>query len=255
MAAVETPAEHLATKLDTKLLIGPQRSRLRYIIAIDYGTTFSAISYATYKADPEKRLTPAGFDTLIKETKPKVVRKYPSASNRVNLPYTTEVATISMYPNGSNENYAWGNGVFRAWLPSSNVPANTPILEYVKLLLSNTPGTEERRKQTSAVLKACGVHAVKAIADFLRELWKYANEYIFKEASSLFRDAQKDLVISVPACWGPEALRTMMRAATMAGIPTPVFVSEPEAAALQILIDRGTDDLDGFDVGVSCTLC
>ena len=254
MAAVETPAEYLAAQLDAELLIGLRRPHQRYIIAIDYGTTFSAISYAVYEADSEKGLSLAEFDSFIKGIKPKVVRRYPGSSSK-NLPYKTEVATISIYTNGSNENYAWGNAVFKARLPNSNVPANTPILEHLKLQLSDTPETEEKRRQTAIVLKACGVLAVKAIADFLRELWKHAEWYITNEAGSVFRNAQKDLVISVPPCWSPKALRTMMCAVTMANLPTPVFVSEPEAAALQVLIDRGTGDRGGFVVGVSSTPC
>jgi len=45
------------------------------------------------------------------------------------------------------------------------------------------------------------------------------------------------------------SVRIMMRAAKSALLPEPDFISEPEAAALQILVERGANKTSDFKVG------
>jgi hypothetical protein len=235
---VERATELVSAQLSEKLHIGPERTLKRYVIAIDYGTTFSAVAYAYA---PERTAD-------LNSVKVSNVRGYPS--NGTGRSFDDQVPTVSLYIKRGERRYEWGNGVHRALHhPNSKIPANTPTIELVKLLLSNAKELSEKKARLQSNLNECGVSVTRAIADFLQEMWNNATARIaLSDGESFFESCQKDLVLSVPPAWSANAVRVMQQAAALADLPEPEIVAEQEAAALLVLIEQGLSDRGNFQV-------
>ena len=232
----ERTTELVSAQLSEKLHIDPERKR--YVIAIDYGTTFSAVAYAFA---PERTAD-------LSSVKVSNVRGYPS--NGTGRSFDDQVPTVSLYIKRGERRYEWGNGVHRALHhPNSKIPTNTPTIELVKLLLSNAKELSEKKARLQSNLDGCGVSVPKAIADFLQEMWNNATARIaLSDGECFFESCQKDLVLSVPPAWSANAVRVMQQAAALADLPEPEIVAEQEAAALLVLIEQGLSDRGNFQV-------
>jgi hypothetical protein len=126
-------------------------------------------------------------------------------------------------------------------------------LQWAKLLLLNDKDRQEYLKETpsqvsqaNAYLEKRGLTAVKAIADYLKDLWAHILECITKKLMKMVVDRTPfRIVMTVPAIWKPYACDNMLEAAKLAGMlndrpcgaTTITFTSEPEAAARATLMD------------------
>jgi molecular chaperone DnaK (HSP70) len=232
-------------QLRENLYIGPTLKSKRLVIAIDYGTTFSAVAYAL---DPDYGFQHDKIDLNLVALD--VVSDYPLGSG--GLTFNKEVPTISTYEKGSRAQYHWGNSVIQSLRDrNKKTTAQTPIIELIKLLLSNAEIVRPKQPALQETLDYHGVSLVKAIGDYLRELWNYSLLRIVESEGSAVQSYQQDLVLSVPPDWSAEAVRTMQKAAEHAGLPEPEIVAEQEAAALMMLVDRRLHKREDLQVCLS----
>jgi hypothetical protein len=236
---------------DTDLPAGFDRKHL--IIAIDYGTTFSSVAFAS--------LQRKGQELSLSQIK--TIRKYPG--DRTPTPIN-EVPTEIWYPDPEapdddpwhdidllnhgfsdnsdeeydrsradtthayatvpqpfRENTRWGYGV-RERLRFPDSPAyrgqrNVPIT-LAKLLLDRSANTRAVRKhlrQTLSGLKKCNIiqNDEDVIADFLTCLFRFTKEKL-EEQFYLIDNPTIELVLCVPAIWTPRARRKMHQAMAIA---------------------------------------
>lgn len=226
------------------LRISPSTPQSRIIVAIDYGTTFSAVAY--YICDENELKGPNA--TELNSMNIVVIKDYPGNGTRD--AHENEVPTISLYLNQGGTRYIWGNGVDLALRnPRCQIPVNTPKFELVKLLLSDDKRTKEHRARLKGKLERCGITDVKVIGDFLRELRNNAvNRIILNEGQAVFDRSVVTYVLSLPPEWSPPAIRTMLSAAKYADMPVPEIVAEQEAAALMVLSERARNKNEDIQV-------
>ncbi|ETI26865.1 hypothetical protein G647_10311 [Cladophialophora carrionii CBS 160.54] len=229
------------TRLARHLQVIPKH---RYTIAIDYGTTFSAVAHtSTSVTGPQDRKA-----VNLTSIKPSVIQQYPVGGGTRG--WDDEVPTLSLYLGDGGREFYWGNGVFRVTNRPGVDATTVPILDLVKLDLSESEELKEERDRIQQKLRKSDVPITKAIADFLREVWRYTCQTIASEdGESHFQQSEKRVVLSVPPAWSAKAVRVMLEAAAEAGLPSPQIVAEQEAAALAVLIERGVDKKQDFQIG------
>ncbi|KOS48576.1 hypothetical protein ACN38_g441 [Penicillium nordicum] len=210
------------------------------VIGIDFGTTFSGVSWATV----------AGF----KEENINVITKWPG-SNREQA----KVPTQLFYEDGATVPI-WG----------CEISNRIESLQWFKLLLLRDDDMwKDLRESTQLntakrMLREQGRTPEGCIADYLRALWNHTLKMILKaHPSHLIEALQFHVVLTVPAIWKDYARTAMKEAAEKAGIleyrsageTTLTFAPEPEAAGLAALLDRETElsqETDPGDVFVIC---
>lgn len=108
----------------------------------------------------------------------------------------------------------------------------------MKLALSSSGNTENVRHDVEGVLSELSprrTFVVHLVADFLRELWKNAKAQAIHAYSEAINDIPYECVVCIPAMWTHAEEQKMRDAITLAGLPPPHFVGEPEAAAVYML--------------------
>ncbi|KIW18054.1 hypothetical protein PV08_02341 [Exophiala spinifera] len=185
----------------------------------------------------------------LSTVKPSYIRGYPSSG--IGRSFDDQVPTVSLYLKRGDKKYEWGNGVRRALISQkSKTSANTPLVELVKLLLSDTKDLDNDKARIQSVLDQYGVSITRAIADFLHEMWRHALSRIAaSDGEAFFESCQKDLVLSVPPAWSPNSVRIMQQAAELAELPEPDIVAEQEAAALSVLMEQGLNNRGNLQIG------
>ncbi|KAI0023286.1 hypothetical protein F4780DRAFT_777062 [Xylariomycetidae sp. FL0641] len=215
-----------------------QKSKSTLYIGIDFGTTFSGVSWL-YCRD---KSVPRQCDVQVVT---RWLSLYARNSDRQKVP-----SRISYDDEGR---ITWGY----------NIPADAEPIQWFKLLLlksddlpshlRGSPHVEYARAKLDKLDKT----AVQVVGDYLKQLWKHIMEEIETEKGCfLIRRAQIRVVMTVPAIWKDYARDLMRQAAKDAGIlesrpageTTLSFVSEPEAAALATLPELdGREDLEVGD--------
>ncbi|KAL2820154.1 hypothetical protein BDW59DRAFT_181521 [Aspergillus cavernicola] len=206
------------------------------IIGIDFGTTYSGVSWTTV----------AGFE----EENINIITKWPgSDSDQAKVP-------TQLYYEYGDETPLWG----------FQIQNDLEALQWFKLLLlrEDDMWTDLQESaqigQARRLLRENGKTAQDCIADYLRAIWKHTQKIILKAHPNYLIEAlQFHVVLTVPAIWKDYARKAMKQAAQKAGIldyrsageTTLTFAPEPEAAGLAALIDRGTD-AEPDDVFVIC---
>ncbi|KAH6877230.1 hypothetical protein B0T10DRAFT_540642 [Thelonectria olida] len=199
-------------------------------IGIDFGTTFSGVSWA-FSENPEN----------IRE-----ISEWPSAyhNNRSEVQVPTQITSDK-----------WGYEI------TSDM---TPIKWFKLLLLRNDDLKEDVRnskplEEGRQWLKSNGYTAVDVVAMYLGKLWDHA--YATLKSQVEVDSLPLRVAISIPAIWPHYAQDAMRQAADKAGITkkrligetTLDLVQEPEAAGLSILFDRA--DLPEIEEGESFVVC
>ena len=100
-------------------------------------------------------------------------------------------------------------------------------------------------KSTKALLSRQRKVAIDVAADYVRLLWEHIKDQIINEHSKATYDfAEKSIVFTVPAVWSEMAKHNTYLVAVGAGLALEGLrlqtISEPEAAAIAVLRDRGT---------------
>ncbi|KAI1843813.1 hypothetical protein JX266_010072 [Neoarthrinium moseri] len=196
----------------------PSKSSEKFIaIGIDFGTTFSGVSWA-YSEDPG----------LIHE-----VSHWPCAESQVK----DEIQVPTQYDLAANH---FGYMISRDALP----------IKWFKLLLLEAKDTKDDVKNSEYLADARvklaerSLDVVDLIADYLRKIWDHTLSEIKTQVDI---DALPlRVAITIPAIWPQYAREKMKQAAQRAGIMQfrPIgktrldLVEEPEAAALATLLER-----------------
>ena len=127
-----------------------------------------------------------------------------------------------------------------------DVRLNDESFKWIKILL------EENHKYATIVqpvqnsdtlLRKVHKTAQDVVADYLKLLWEYTVEDIRKFYPDYEELFNLRVVLTVPAIWSPAAKDKTRGAAKIAGMPDTIkLVTEPEAAALATLRDKGEEN-------------
>jgi molecular chaperone DnaK (HSP70) len=209
---------------------GPQ-TRTKFIIGLDYGTTFSSVSYINFD--------PANPPQILRGEQIKSVSNWPDVDSRASN--ITEVPSESWYLD--NEFY-WGYGARKAiiGIEDDNLNYKNRIIQYAKLLIPGTqPDTRGPRRELRRTLVKARKDEAEVSKDYLRQVLKHSKQFL-QEREGFSEDCEVELVFCVPAGWPAKASRTMQEilldimTEIRLGVPAPLFVlNEPEAAAAYIL--------------------
>ena len=203
-----------------------------WVVAVDFGTTFSAVACCNRGDSTDSN--DAG--------KIEAVKRYTSKGGTK----SQEVPSELRYEDGGD--VRWGYAVRRALeSPVRDIPGHK--ISRFKLLLDEDPNTLELRSRIwQDLAQIPGENSVvSVITDYLAKLLEHTKEYM---ETSLYmeKDAQVDLVCTIPAMWNQRAIRKMIKAMEYAQLRMKnsgngfqrdekdvYLVYEPEAATAYIL--------------------
>ncbi|KAK5636412.1 hypothetical protein RRF57_012125 [Xylaria bambusicola] len=194
----------------------------RLILALDFGTTFSGVSYA-FTNDPEQIYT---------------IDSWPGATDRIVPKTPTEI----QYTPGSPDKFKWGYEL-EGTLEDKVIG--------LKLLLD----PDQKRPywiptDPHAEIAKLPKPVVEVAADYIKAIFQQALSEVEKGYLPGFLDGfKKQYVLTVPAVWSDTAKAMTERAARRAGISPINMITEPEAAALftlRTMKDKGLKDGDAI---------
>ncbi|KAJ5782153.1 hypothetical protein N7457_003927 [Penicillium paradoxum] len=204
------------------------------VIAIDFGTTYSGVAWATLYDFKRKNIN--------------LITEWPECPQEEG-----KVPTELFYEYGDKH---WGYGI----------PGDADPIGWFKLLLLKDEDVPEHIRSSDFFLRAKrkvrdeGLTAQDMVADYLKLLWDHALEMILKSRGEhVVNNFRFHIVITVPAIWKGYARQSMQEAAEKAGLLVErdagktrlTFVPEPEAAALATLAEEENDAKPG-DVYLIC---
>ncbi|KAI8228109.1 hypothetical protein K4K54_002426 [Colletotrichum sp. SAR 10_86] len=211
------------------------------VIGIDFGTTFSGVSWA-YSGQPNDI---------------EVITRWEA---QLNFASDTEKTPTAILYHGKQGAATWGHGI-----PPEDADS---ALKWFKLLLVDEKDLPDNIRHSSQIAKAreliahCNKDPVDVISGYLRRLWNHSIECIgIAAGNDLIQMCKFHIVITLPAIWPDYAKSRMRRAAKDAGLlekrpaghTTLTFISEPEAAALATLRDlSGRPNIKAGDHFVVC---
>ena len=209
-------------------------------ICIDFGTTYSAVSYAHYDLAGDSGELP----------RLAVGEFHLSRLQYVHFTSQSQVRTqLAWYKN----DWIWGDEVDAAIRRDPGFGEKNRIT-LLKLGLLENEQTETIRSKHMTQLQALKVSMAKSgketeslttfdlVREYLRRLYAYAKKKIHKRYGELgiedvFDKFNISCAICVPALWDDheEIKDGMIRAVGEAGLPNPDLISEPEAAAAFVI--------------------
>ncbi|KAK6339713.1 hypothetical protein TWF718_009106 [Orbilia javanica] len=200
--------------------------RPRLIVGIDFGTTYSGVSFAYIKSgkNPE--------DVEIRQ-----IHNWPRSGNQGfhGRKVPSEIG-LSRHNGGPVED--WG----------FQIPDDCDIFRWMKILLEpsgvsqsylESPSVQE----TMLLLGRHGLTPVELVSRYLKLIWECAiKEIISQKTKPLFDNSEKTVVLSVPGGWSEQATQNTYDAAVAAfqgqGIDCKrnlKLINEPAAAAIYVL--------------------
>ncbi|KAK5947351.1 hypothetical protein PMZ80_001501 [Knufia obscura] len=208
----------------------PNGNKLRLIVGLDFGTTFSGASFALLHPSDDPS-----------EVRISVARDWAGL-----LPGDTtsnKVPTTLAYLDGPDAEPTWGFAI-----PPE---ADPQTLRWLKLLLepdfswsaSSLSKDIVDPTSTKALLADLGLSPLQATTTFLKLFWAHVKQQIINEHSRASYDAaEKHIVLTVPAVWSDAAKQNTFKMAENAGLGRQDLklstVAEPEAAAIAVLRNR-----------------
>jgi molecular chaperone DnaK (HSP70) len=207
-------------------------SQTKYLVALDYGTTYTSVSYIKY--DPGKPpLTLRGQEI-------KSIRGWANAATLFSDQNSPGVPSESWYLDGE---YLWGYKVRQRLRcqPNERLNSSNSIIRFSKLLLDDNDITSDSRLELKKILRKIGKTEHEVIKDYLMEIFKHTKKQLI-ERENFNTACEVELVLCVPAGWSAEALRRMQEVfgdvidETQFGSIFNLFIlHEPEAAAAYVL--------------------
>ncbi|PMD34535.1 Hsp70 family protein-like protein [Hyaloscypha variabilis F] len=222
---------------------GQTSTRHKIIIGIDYGTTFSGVSYVTTDKSDIKDITIISSWPGEQLTSWKTPTRIAYA--RENSPLITE--------------NKWGFEVSPKLISYS----------WTKLLLDKNAAMGEYDDPALAEMEGSGMlrlpsfrQAAGVCEDFLHELYRHVSKKLAHEMTELiFESTPMECWITLPAIWSDEAKDATLTAARNAGfgnrVGDEVFtIAEPEAAAIATLKSySGTNGLNAVKPKENILIC
>ncbi|OJJ04015.1 hypothetical protein ASPVEDRAFT_43457 [Aspergillus versicolor CBS 583.65] len=227
---------------------GSRQPRTKFIIGLDYGTTFSSVSYV--KFDPDNP------PLTLRGEQIRSVTHWPGAANRSRNP---DVPSESWY---LGDQFHWGYGARKATMASDddNLDCRNRIIQYAKLLLpGDQKDTRGPRQELKRTLHKAKKDEVDVTRDYLFEVMAHTKKFL-GDREGLDAGCEVELVLCVPAGWPHKAIRTMQeilldiaRRLELGDLAPPYVLNEPEAAAAYILeAGSGTEKLTAGEVFIVC---
>ncbi|PVH75767.1 actin-like ATPase domain-containing protein [Cadophora sp. DSE1049] len=224
------------------LTLSPLPEAHYVVIGIDFGTTYSGVSWTWSKA--------ASPDQIEQ------VHKWDVDSGSARNQESDKVPSRICYDDRGKV-LKWGYMVS---------PQDENQAQWFKLLLSEDAIDQGGAKvlETKRVLRKLKKTAVDVTADFLRCLWKHAIEVIELALTKIAVDNMTfRVVLTLPANWKHSAQELTKKAAIQAGIlerrlrgeTTFRMVTEPEAAALAAWREAGMRWRPDLQLGDSFVVC
>ncbi|RHZ51804.1 Hsp70 family protein [Aspergillus thermomutatus] len=245
----------------------------QFIVAVDFGTTFSAVAYTVLRPGEERTLVDihqvsciANYDDVAESVRGLIMEVptetcYPLGTRDLllrNEPAQARFgemmdvdAAVTTAPTDTDQIFRWGFSVHEHFrLPDAD-RRNFQRVTRSKLLLDKTDCTRELREQlqvTAKELEALGIitNGMDLIVDFLRHLLAHTKAQLIR--SHGFNDNDSvEWVLCVPVVWRRRAVRKMQDALAEAShrslfgrtisnsVENLYIVSEPEAAAACVL--------------------
>ncbi|KAJ4416814.1 hypothetical protein N0V82_006543 [Gnomoniopsis sp. IMI 355080] len=206
------------------------RNEKSIVVGIDFGTTYSGVSWAFSGTASNIRL----------------IQDWPNPiANNANSDKVP--SKISYQEDGQVKN--WGY----------EVKTNDDHFHWMKVLLepdSEKTKATEAIKQCNTLLEKLNKTLDNVVSDYLRAIWIYTKEDIRKRVDEDDWETTYTIrvVLTVPAVWSQTAKYRTHKAAIMAGLSDKIqLVTEPEAAALATLSGKAeTSSLKTGDVFVVC---
>ncbi|KAL4982662.1 hypothetical protein BDW68DRAFT_182336 [Aspergillus falconensis] len=243
------PSELSTSRSTSKPQPRPLAPRTKFIIGLDYGTTFSSVSYVKFdSASPPRTLRGEQINS---------VTNWPGVNSRErNIP---EVPSESWY---LDDRFYWGYGARQGVvaIDDNNLNYKNRIIQYAKLLLpGNQKETRGPREELRRTLVRARKDEIEVIKDYLRQVLKHSKEFL-KEREGLSGECEVELVFCVPAGWTAKVIRTMQEILLdiaheldLGILATPFVLNEPEAAAAYILeACSGSERLSTEEVFMVC---
>jgi molecular chaperone DnaK (HSP70) len=223
----------------------PEQSPQCYVVGIDYGATFSAVTY-----------TLVNHDNFLKKTLPrlqpnriKTLKNYPDQTFSdpvvpTSLVYRIPSTHIATDPRQPERPFAWG-------LRSESVrglagPGKIKI-DLAKLLLTDQETSQGQLKALKQKAKLIHKTGIQLVADFLRKLIEHADSQIEKESPARGYSA-KYYFCGAPNAWNFAERSRLFSACHAAGMEHVTFVPEAEAAANALLSETQAEDYE-LEVG------
>ncbi|KAF8440747.1 hypothetical protein BGX38DRAFT_1096977 [Terfezia claveryi] len=202
----------------------------KLIIGIDFGTTFSAASWAT---------TAGRRDVYI-------VDDWPNPHGKILNDH--QVPSAIAYDR---------DGVVTKWGYHVRDQDNDAFqFRWMKILLDPSHKYYKeapRMKEMVAALARLRKSAEDVVADFLKCFWDHTVNTLRRKHEELTQYTWQ-VVLTVPAVWSPSARDKTLKAAIKAGMPEDLqLVTEPETAALAVLKDKSEEDT--IDIGDAFVIC
>ncbi|KAI3324387.1 actin-like ATPase domain-containing protein [Xylariaceae sp. AK1471] len=211
------------------------RKRTALVIGIDFGTTYSGVSWLLCKPDS-------------KPGQPEVITYWPTSADSYKNSDRQKVPSKIYYDHRTGEP-SWGY----------QVPTGVDTLEWFKLLLPNDVDLQKHLQASTHIQAArlamlkLGKTPIQIVGDYLKLLWDHIIEQIANEkGDNLIDGTPFHVVLTAPAIWTDEARERMRQAADYAGMckarlagqTALSFVTEPEAGAIATIPElEGREDL------------
>lgn len=212
------------------------QSQSRFIVAIDFGTTFTGVAYYYTGRDAHKE--PHQIVQKIS-----VIKSWPKTGHQYNEKTPTVISYGSTPP-------AWGGRVR---------PTDREAKRLFKLGLEPRIAVHYQRSTRSEYWprwRQRPSEPVDITTDYLGCIYKYVHEVaLFHQYGNEFLQKQRmQYVITVPAIWSNHAKALTRQAAVMAGFPDDELslIAEPEAAALYCASIYENFDLERGDMFMIC---
>ncbi|KAK3679081.1 hypothetical protein LTR78_001534 [Recurvomyces mirabilis] len=256
-----------------------RREKPRFILALDFGTTFTGIAFASTNASrghlPE--ITVLQNWTKSMSNKDKVQDWTKSMSNKDKVQDWTKsmsnkdkVPSVISYSPPEHDEVQWGSDISKDAITMVNqkleLELQDTVMDELDMTLYVLRGTKflsfdnicEAGPKPAFSPKTTG----EVITDYLAKIFQCAKEAINSQQIERTK-TPIDLVVTTPVCWSYKAHNAMFRAVKEAGFSTKflptlqdtILVSEPEAAAYFAALavkDQGDDFLQQGQTFVLC---
>jgi molecular chaperone DnaK (HSP70) len=208
----------------------------RFVVGIDYGTTFTSVAYACV---PANGIPFAGANRLDIQS----ILLWPGRAG------IAEVPTKTIYYNDENNDrqLEWGFGTQTLQMEARGLTACHPI-SLAKLLLHSSHETDEETQSIRRYAAEIPRTGKELVEDFLARLYDHLfrddarDPGFFSESEpdlmKRFKESEIEFVIGVPAAWTEQEQIDMVAAAGRAGFQNASRVSEPEAVATEFFADE-----------------
>ncbi|KAI0118816.1 actin-like ATPase domain-containing protein [Nemania sp. FL0031] len=254
----------LGSSRSTRRNISAPRSDRKILVAVDFGTTHSAVAWQTRSISQDRiasQMLPGSFiDHGVRRYRHVkdshitfIVDEWPDKADTLDkvpstLQYNTKVQGVL-------------KGIPSRWGFETECDDDEPKYQWFKLELDPNLRDMLSREYPKTAIQPKPKDVEKLVTDYLRVLREHAEDYIETSLTRLgdapLRDVPWEYIITVPAVWPETAQDTTRRCAVRAGMATsgPVqIMTEPEAAALYALQQAVSQDV-GINIGDSFVIC